>query len=669
MIRTLLIDDESALLDIGSIYLKRTGDIAPDTAGSACDALRLLAAGSYDVIVSDYEMPGMNGIDLLKHLRSGGNTTPFILFTGRGREDIVIEALNNGATFYLQKGTDITSQYAELIHKIRQAVRQFRAERSVHESQRLMEQLLNSLPDPTIAMNPDGKLIMWNRATEEMTGVPASEVLGKGDLEYSIPFFGKKQPLLADLLRNPDGTTPGHHWQIRKREQNLIIGECLAALPDGRRLSLWGKATLLYDAEGKVSGAIESIRDITLRKRIIDERKNARELLARKIAELSSRNEQLAATEEELRQTFEELQQGHLLLQDSERNYRVLVESVPDALIVHDNGTIIFANPAASRLFRPEPAGDLTGTSLFSFFDDEQARDIGAQSRDVLSGGIVPSPREYRIGGPGCRTPIVEAAFSQVRYQDKKGVQILFRDISEQKTLERHIRSQNEELRQSTTALERVNRKIHLLNSVTRHDVLNQVQVLQGYIDLAKGQTTDEVLRGFLDRQDRAVRSIHRQILFTRDYQELGIRPPEWQDIPTLVSRSIDQVGSSRIKFTVHVDRLEILADCLLEKIFSNLIDNSIRHGEPVNEIRIHVKDSGNGLILIYEDNGVGIPAGDKKKIFDRGFGKNTGLGLFLTREILSITGINITENGEPGCGARFEIEVPPGKYKIAGGP
>jgi signal transduction histidine kinase len=103
----------------------------------------------------------------------------------------------------------------------------------------------------------------------------------------------------------------------------------------------------------------------------------------------------------------------------------------------------------------------------------------------------------------------------------------------------------------------------------------------------------------------------------------------------------------------------------MLEKVFSNLLDNSVRHGQRVSEIRVSTYRSGKDLVVVWEDNGVGIAPEEKERIFDRGYGKNTGLGMFLAREILSLTGITIRENGEPGRGARFEILVPEGSYRI----
>ena len=121
-------------------------------------------------------------------------------------------------------------------------------------------------------------------------------------------------------------------------------------------------------------------------------------------------------------------------------------------------------------------------------------------------------------------------------------------------------------------------------------------------------------------------------------------------------------------KIRVDVDRtnLEIFADRLFEKVFYNLIDNALRYGgDKLKTIRISSQESDGHLTLVCEDDGVGISDEDKKRLFTRGFGKNTGLGLFLSREILSITGITITENGIPGKGARFEITVTKGAYRF----
>ncbi|MDK2975479.1 MAG: hypothetical protein PWP08_1850 [Methanofollis sp.] len=127
MISVLLVDDDPMILDVTGLYLQKGGEFSVTTCEGAAEALGVLEGRSFDAIISDYEMPDMNGIEFLKAVRSRGNTAPFIIFTGRGREDVSIEALNNGANFYLQKGGDPKIRFAELKNMIGQAVQNARA--------------------------------------------------------------------------------------------------------------------------------------------------------------------------------------------------------------------------------------------------------------------------------------------------------------------------------------------------------------------------------------------------------------------------------------------------------------------------------------------------------------------------------------------------------------
>ncbi|MDD4484479.1 MAG: response regulator, partial [Methanoregula sp.] len=128
MISLLYVDDEPVLLDLCRTFLEREGDITVTPASSAKDALKLLAAGKYDAIVSDYQMPDTDGIRFLRTVRSQYPDIPFILFTGRGREEVVIEAINSGADSYVQKGGEPKAQFKELSHLIHQVVRRRKAE-------------------------------------------------------------------------------------------------------------------------------------------------------------------------------------------------------------------------------------------------------------------------------------------------------------------------------------------------------------------------------------------------------------------------------------------------------------------------------------------------------------------------------------------------------------
>jgi DNA-binding response OmpR family regulator len=134
-IHILAVDDEPDLCALTKEFLERAGEIEVDTTGSVREARMALAKKHYDAILSDYQMPDENGIEFLKTLRAVGIRTPFILFTGKGREEVVIEALNCGADAYLQKGTRPVPQYAELEHRIRTLVQHHRAEEALRTSE------------------------------------------------------------------------------------------------------------------------------------------------------------------------------------------------------------------------------------------------------------------------------------------------------------------------------------------------------------------------------------------------------------------------------------------------------------------------------------------------------------------------------------------------------
>jgi len=213
-------------------------------------------------------------------------------------------------------------------------------------------------------------------------------------------------------------------------------------------------------------------------------------------------------------------------------------------------------------------------------------------------------------------------------------------------------------------AITLANRKLNLLNNVTRHDILNQLTALIGYLQLSKSDTQDQKMLSYIAKEEHAAEAIKSQILFTRDYQNIGIRSPQWQRIGDVVSLALATFNLDNIRITVNVPPIRVYADPLLGKVFYNLIENSLRHGENVTGISIHTEETDRGLEIIYSDNGGGIPEKEKETIFKREYFKNTGFGLFLSREILGITNLTLTETGIPGEGVRFIIHVPREAYR-----
>jgi PAS domain S-box-containing protein len=176
-ISLLFVDDEPSLLDIGKIFLERTPGFTVTTADSAASALHELEMTPFDAIVSDYQMPGMDGIAFLQEIRSRSLTLPFILFTGKGREEIVIKALNSGADYYLQKGGDTRSQYAELAHKVKRSVEQRRAESDLKRKHEVLQAILSASPQG-IAYVRSQKVQWVNNSLAAMLGYRRDELKG-----------------------------------------------------------------------------------------------------------------------------------------------------------------------------------------------------------------------------------------------------------------------------------------------------------------------------------------------------------------------------------------------------------------------------------------------------------------------------------------------------------
>ena len=281
----LYVDDEPDLLELTRLFLERSGEFVVITCVSAREALESPCLERCDAIVSDYQMPEMDGIAFLKAVRERRMDVPFILFTGRGREEVVIEAINNGADFYLQKGGDPRAQFAELVHKVRQALSRRRTEAALNETEKRLGDIINFLPDATFAIDREGRVIAWNRAVEELTGIRASEIVGDADYSYAVPFYGERRPLLIDLVLDPE-VAPDQGYDHVVRRGDVLVADTALPRPKGRPMTLRCMASPLYDRAGSLVGAIESVRDISDLKRVEAELRESEEKY-RLAAELS----------------------------------------------------------------------------------------------------------------------------------------------------------------------------------------------------------------------------------------------------------------------------------------------------------------------------------------------------------------------------------------------
>jgi signal transduction histidine kinase len=210
-----------------------------------------------------------------------------------------------------------------------------------------------------------------------------------------------------------------------------------------------------------------------------------------------------------------------------------------------------------------------------------------------------------------------------------------------------------------------INKKLSLMNEITRHDILNQLTVLNSYLSLAGEQTQELSVKKYLFRSEQVADTIHSQIHFARDYQNIGVESPQWQNVHATIQHARMSLKIQQVTVDATCSEIEIFADPLLEKVFYNLMDNALRYAGPSPVVRFSCRQEPHDLIILCEDNGPGIPEGEKENLFSRGYGKNTGLGLFLIREILAITGISIQETGISGEGSHFEIRVPKNAFRF----
>ncbi len=342
-------------------------------------------------------------------------------------------------------------------------------------------------------------------------------------------------------------------------------------------------------------------------------------------------------------------------LAESEKKYRTLFEMAGDCILIFEaeggeQGRIIDANTAAAEM-HGYTAEELKGMKITDLDTEESRRSAPERFERVLRGELLEGEAVH-VRKDGTRFPI-EINSRVLSLGDRRYVFAIDRDISERKRAEE--------------ALQLATRKLNLLNQVTFSDIKNVMFSLSGYIELQKHLAADETSREYLEKQAGLVRQVEDWIRFAEMYQGLGLRPPAWQNVEHAFIYGISHLDFSGISRSLRLDNLEIYADPLLETVFFSLAENVIEHAATATEVSLRYRETDEGLTLIFEDNGAGIPGRMKEAVFERQHERKKGLGLFLVREILSITGIDVCETGSSGSGARFEIHIPRNGYRFAG--
>jgi PAS domain S-box-containing protein len=590
------------------------------------------------------------------------------------------------------------------------------AELAISESEARYRTIFEHSTDAILLM--DGTILDCNPAAERLLGYTRTDIIGHEPAEFSFPVradgTGSEAAAGDHNLAEGAGRTRFFSWQYRKGDGTLIESDVSltpVTLPEGRRL-------------------IAIIRDVTAKKHAEDAIQKS-EAILRLITDSAS--DMVWLSDLDLVPLYVSPSmvrlRGYTLaeLQKLPLNRRLTPESCTIVLGMRDR---LVGSKVPGETHPPESltielefcrkdGSTFWSENTFTLIRDDQGRPVRilGVGRDITERLLLenrirriasfpeldPEPvieinlhREILYASPACLSLLKElhmpdnpAAFLPpdtdeiIRSLQASRSPVFCREVTvgdavfaESLTLSpgglavRIYAHDITDLHQAISALARANRKLHRLTGITRHDIRNRLMGVLGYIELAKSSTGDPALLDYLTRSEAAAVGIRHQIEFTKEYENIGSSPPAWQEVSNLIASARTHLDLHGITLVDEVAGASVYADPMFSRVITHLIDNALRHGgSNLSRICFSGSVTSDGYVLACEDDGAGIPGTGKAAIFNRVVGKDTTMGLFLVQEILSLTMIMIRETGEPGKGARFEMTVPPGRYRIVPGP
>ena len=545
---------------------------------------------------------------------------------------------------------DRNGRVAGAIESIRDLTVRWRAEVALSESQKRMEAIIDFLPDATFVIDAEGRVISWNRAVEEMTGIKAADIVGKGDYEYALPFYGERRPLLADIVLSSRLAMPQNYGLIHQ-DQGFLSAETLApSLPGGGRW-VFAAAAPIYNIEGEVVGSIESVRDVTARKQAQD------------------------------------------ALQESEARFRTLMEQSPVATQVFSlDGTLVDANKAAEELF-----GYSTPALLgrYNVLTDEQMRRTGALAliERALAGESVPAS-EFELAtaasfGGADRRLWVKSHFYLVRdgQGDPRNFVILHEDVSVLRRYQQHledmIAERTAELRQAKAQAEDATRAKSEFLANMSHEIRTPMNAIMGFASLALKTELTQKQRDYLSKIDTASRALLGLVNDILDFSKIEAGKLELEattfrldevmnNIATMVSNQAARKGIELLNALAPDVPVDLVGDPLrLGQVLLNLVNNAVKFTE-MGHVLLRgelVEPSGESCTIRFSvrDTGIGMTEEQVARLFSaftqadssttRKYG-GSGLGLAISQRLVELMGGLITVESMPGSGSTFSFTL-----------
>ena len=717
-IRVLHVDDDAGFLAVAKQCLEDQSQFQVDTAQSAKEALEKLKRSEYDVIVSDYQMPKKNGLELLRELRQQGNHIPFILFTCKGKEEIAIEALNSGVYRYVGKECNAEITYRELKRSICDAVRGQRAEKLFREAENRLRLITENMQDMLLLTDTNLVCTYASASHKWSLGYDPKEMVGRPVYDFVHPDDLAKA-MEAAKTAFKDISAGKMEVRVRRADGSYILSE--------------GIGKILTDDSGQVIGTMLTSRDITERKKIeqalkeseekyrklfeeamdaifvadaetgilIDCNNAATTLTGRTKLEIIGKHQRFLhpdgnggnfsesfeqhlgdkegqIIETQIIQKNDEIRDvaikanlievnGKRMLQGifrdvTERKERArkaqfqarLLNAVGQAIIATDLNGKIIYWNYAAEQLYGWKEAEVLGRCIVDITPAESSQEQAAKIMKRLNAGEYWSGEFLAKRRDGTLFP---AIITSSPITNDKGELIGTIGVSTDISEQKWMQ---EIFNEAIAKVVELNEKLQVVESLTRHDIRNKLSALNGRIYLLKKRLNNTEALSQLKEMELASQQILRILEFEKNYVQVGSEELKNVDVEQYLSEASLLFSNLKgAKLVNECHGLTVLADSMLRQLFYNLIDNTLKYGDKVSRIRVHYKEDGNHLKLFYEDDGVGIPDDEKGYLFREGYGKGTGFGLYLIKRICEAYDWMIQETGKQGEGVQFTMTIP----------